>query len=103
MHHLEIALLQYAGEREYVSQVVVDNQDLSSGQSVATSGRFEQRLLCLRKIGLPAVEEEYRLVEQALIGGRPAHDADTSEVPRFILVMGAGLVVRKQDHRWSVM
>ncbi len=66
VHHVQVVLLQQTGKREDIAHVVIHYQDRLPAQSgIGAAEVLQNAALCRSEIGLGAVDQQNRIVEQA--------------------------------------
>src|SRR6266540_1640534 len=97
---LHAVALEHARQREDVPYVIVDDEDLLVLEDLLGGVELlEQPALLLRQLPLDAVQEERRLVEQALGRARVLHHDRVGELAQLGRLALRQLLARVDDHR----
>ena len=97
---LHLVLFQDRRDREQVPRIVVDQQHLLPGQRRVGFGQTPQHLpLRIGQVRLDAMEEQRRLVQQALGRTHVLHDDRLGEHAQLYLLVAGQLLARVDDDR----
>ena len=100
VEHLHVVLLEHAGQREDVADVVVDDEHLAAGQRRIVLVQLLEHLALLgRQVALDAVQEQRGLVEQPLRRLHVLDDDRLGQPPQLGLLLLRQLLAGVDDDR----